>query len=254
MYNAINQFPNVRKYNLRSIKYCVSGAAPLPLEVQEAFERLTRGKLVEGYGLTEAGPGTHSNPIRGQRKTGSIGLPLPDTDARIVDMKSGFDLGAGEIGELVVRGPQLMRGYWNRADETSQVLRDGWLYTGDLARMDSDGFFQIIDRKKDMILAGTYNVYPRDVEEVLYENPKVFEAAVTAVPTKGANGQSVKAYVVLKKGEMATPEEFIEFCRARLEDYAVPKMVEFRDQLPKTFVGKVFKRRLTEGEHTGEHD
>lgn len=249
MYNAINNFPNVRKYNLRSIRYCVSGAAPLPLEVQEAFERLTRGKLVEAYGLTEAGPGTHANPMGGQRKTGTIGVPIPDTDAKIVDMKTGMELRAGEIGELVVRGPQVMRGYWNRAEETSQVLRDGWLYTGDLARMDSDGFFQIIDRKKDMILAGTYNVYPRDVEEVLYENPKVFEVAVTAVPQRDG-AQTVKAYVVLKKGEMATPEEFIEFCRERLEGYAVPKLVEFRDQLPKTFVGKVFKRRLENG--TGE--
>lgn len=255
MYNAINQFPNVRKYNLRSIKYCVSGAAPLPLEVQEAFERLTRGKLVEGYGLTEAGPATHANPLRGQRKTGSIGLPLPDTDAKIVDMKTGADLRVGEIGELVVRGPQLMRGYWNQAEETARVLKDGWLYTGDLARMDSDGFFQIIDRKKDMILAGTYNVYPRDVEEVLYENPKVFEVAVTAVPAEqGGASQTVKAYVVLKKGEMATPEEFIEFCRERLESYAVPKMVEFREALPKTFVGKVFKRRLVEGAERVEGD
>jgi len=252
MYNAINNFPNVRKYNLRSIRYCVSGAAPLPLEVQEAFERLTRGNLVEAYGLTEAGPGTHANPMHGGRKTGTIGVPLPDTDAKIVDMKTGSELRAGEIGELVVRGPQVMRGYWNRAEETSQVLRpstdsgQAWLYTGDLARMDSDGFFQIIDRKKDMILAGTYNVYPRDVEEVLYENPKVFEVAVTAI-SQGDGAQTVKAYVVLKKGEMATPEEFIAFCRERLEGYAVPKLVEFRDQLPKTFVGKVFKRRLESG-------
>ncbi len=252
MYVAINNYRNVRKYGLRSIKYCVSGAAPLPLEVQEAFEKLTRGKLVEGYGLTEAGPVTHVNPIHGSRKTGSIGIPLSDTDAKIVDLKSGADLSAGEIGELVVRGPQLMRGYWNRADETAQVLRPStgsepaWLYTGDLARMDNDGFFQIIDRKKDMILAGTYNIYPRDVEEVLYENPKVFEAAVTGVLQSGE--QTVKAYVVLKKGEMATAEEFIEFCRERLAEYAVPKLVEFRDQLPKTFVGKIFKRRLVEDE------
>jgi long-chain acyl-CoA synthetase len=247
MYVALNNYPNVRKYGMRSIRYCVSGAAPLPIEVQEAFEKLTRGRLVEGYGLTEAGPVTHANPIHGTRKTGSIGIPLPDTEARIVDLKTGLDAPTGEIGELVVRGPQVMRGYWNHAEETSTSLRDGWLYTGDLARMDSDGFFQIIDRKKDMILAGTYNVYPRDVEEVLYENPKVFEAAVTGVPHDSAD-QTVKAYVVLKKGEMATAEEFIEFCRERLAEYAVPKLIEFRHQLPKTFIGKVFKRRLVEGE------
>jgi long-chain acyl-CoA synthetase len=213
--------------------------------VQEAFEKLTRGNLVEGYGLTEAGPVTHANPIYGQRKTGTIGVPLSDTDAKIVDLETGQDAPAGAIGELAVRGPQVMRGYWNRPDETAQVLRDGWLFTGDLARMDEDGYFQIIDRKKDMILAGAFNVYPRDVEEVLYENPKVLEVAVAGVPPEG-DAQTVKAYVVLRKGEMATPEEFVEFCRMRLADYAVPHLVEFREQLPKTFVGKVFKRKLEE--------
>ena len=245
MYVAINNYPNVRRFGLKSIRACVSGAAPLPLEVQEAFEKLTRGKLVEGYGLTEAGPVTHANPIFGQRRTGTIGVPLPDTDAKIVDLQTGQDAPMGKIGELVVRGPQVMRGYWNRPEETAQVLRDGWLYTGDLARMDSDGYFQIIDRKKDMILAGDYNVYPRDVEEVLYENPKVLEVAVTGIPPEGED-QNVKAYVVLKKGEMATPEEFMEFCRERLAEYAVPRLIEFRQQLPKTFVGKVFKRKLEE--------
>jgi long-chain acyl-CoA synthetase len=223
----------------------VSGAAPLPLEVQEEFEKLTRGNLVEGYGLTEASPVTHANPIYGQRRTGTIGVPFPDTDAKIVDMQTGQDAPVGAIGELAVRGPQVMRGYWNRPDETAQVLRDGWLFTGDLARMDEEGYFQIIDRKKDMILAGTFNVYPRDVEEVLYENPKVLEAAVAGVPPEGGQ-QFVKAYVVLRKGEVATPEEFVEFCRMRLNESAVPRLIEFREQLPKTFVGKVFKRKLEE--------
>ncbi len=245
MYLAINNYPNVRRFGLKSISACVSGAAPLPLEVQEAFEKLTRGKLVEGYGLTEASPVTHANPIYGQRKTGTIGVPLPDTEAKVVDLQTGLDAPLGAIGALIVRGPQVMRGYWNRADETARVLRDGWLFTGDLARADSDGYFQIIDRKKDMILAGVYNVYPRDIEEVLYENPKVLEVAVAGVPPDG-DEQVVKAYVVLKKGEMATPEEFVEFCRVRLADYAVPRFVEFREQLPKTFVGKVFKRKLEE--------
>lgn len=247
MYVAINQYPGVRRVGLQSIRACVSGAAPLPIEVQEEFEKLTRGKLVEGYGLTEASPVTHVNPIYGQRKIGSIGIPLPDTDAKIVDWHTGQDVPTGSIGELVVRGPQVMRGYWNRPDDTAQALRNGWLFTGDVARMDEDGYFQIIDRKKDMILAGTYNIYPRDVEEVLYENPKVLEVAVAGVPPDGKE-QIVKAYVVLRKGEMATPEEFIEFCRQRLADYAVPHLVEFRDQLPKTFVGKVFKRKLIEDE------
>ena len=245
MYVAINNFPNVRKYGLKSIRACVSGAAPLPLEVQEAFEKLTRGKVVEGYGLTEASPVTHANPIYGPRKTGTIGVPFPDTDAKIVDLETRADAPPGTIGELAVRGPQVMRGYWNRPEETAQVLRDEWLFTGDLARMDEDGYFQIIDRKKDMILAGAFNIYPRDIEEVLYENPKVLEAAVAGVPPDGG-AQFVKAYVVLKQGEMATPEEFIEFCRFRLSESAVPSLIEFRSQLPKTFVGKVFKRKLEE--------
>lgn len=253
MYVAINNYPNVRRFGLKSIRACVSGAAPLPLEVQEAFEKLTLGKLVEGYGLTEASPVTHANPIYGRRKTGSIGVPLPDTEATVVDLHTGEEAPVGTIGELVVSGPQVMRGYWNRPDESAQVLRppngSGFsrLLTGDLARRDEDGFFQIIDRKKDMILAGDFNIYPRDVEEVLYENPKVLEAAVTGVPPDGHN-QTIKAYVVLKKGEMATPEEFIEFCRQRLGNYAVPRLIEFREQLPKTFVGKVFKRKLAEEE------
>jgi long-chain acyl-CoA synthetase len=253
MYVAINNYPNVRRFGLKSIRACVSGAAPLPVEVQEAFEKLTRGKLVEGYGLTEASPVTHANPVYGQRKTGTIGVPLPDTEAKIVDLHTGEDAPVGAIGELAVRGPQVMRGYWKRPDESAQVLRPSadpgqpWLFTGDLARRDEDGYFQIIDRKKDMILGGDFNIYPRDVEEVLYENPKVLEAAVTGVPPEGS-AQTVKAYVVLKKGEMATREEFVEFCRQRLAEYAVPKLIEFREQLPKTFVGKVFKRKLVEEE------
>jgi long-chain acyl-CoA synthetase len=251
MYVAINNYPNVRRFGLKSIRACVSGAAPLPVEVQEAFERLTRGKLVEGYGLTEASPVTHANPIYGQRKTGTIGVPLPDTEAKIVDMDTRQDLPVGEIGELAVRGPQVMQGYWHRPEESAQVLRpatdsgQAWLFTGDLARLDADGYFQIIDRKKDMILAGALNIYPRDIEEVLYENPKVLEAAVAGVSQESGE-QTVKAYVVLKKGEMATPEEFVEFCRMRLNESAVPRLVEFREQLPKTFVGKVFKRKLEE--------
>ena len=185
MYTAINQAPKVRSYGLASIKACISGAAPLPIEVQEAFEKLTHGYLVEGYGLTEASPVTHANPLKGERKSGTIGIPLPNTDAKIVDMFSGEDLSPGQIGELLVRGPQVMQGYLAadaRSEEaTERALRDGWLVTGDIAVMDEDGYFQIISRKRDTIMAGRYSVYPRDVEEVTYENNKVLEVAVVGV-------------------------------------------------------------------------
>jgi len=247
MYTAINDFPGVRRYNVGSIRACISGAAPLPVEVQEAFERLTRGRLVEGYGLTEAGPATHANPFGGIRKPGSIGIPFPSTEAKIIDLASGKDLPQGRIGELAIRGPQVMRGYWQDPAATRQAItRSGWLLTGDLARMDSDGYFQIVARKKEMILAGKYQVYPRDVEEVLYEHPKVREAAVVGVQAPRGLLRRVKAYVVLRHGESATEAELIELCRARLESYAVPWKVEFVPELPKSFVGKVLRRILIE--------
>ena len=254
MYVAINQYPGVRRYRLSSVRACISGAAPLPVEVQEAFEKITKGRLVEGYGLTEAGPVTHANPLGGQRRSGSIGVPVPNTEAKIVDLDTGDELPPGQVGELYVRGPQLMRGYWNLPEETARALTaDGWLRTGDVARMDEDGYFQIIDRRKDMILAGPYNVYPRDVEEVLYEHPKILEAAVVGVPPED-QPQAVKAFVVLKKGERATSAEIIQFCQERLEGYALPKLVEFRFELPKTYVGKVQRRKLTETEPRAEKD
>jgi long-chain acyl-CoA synthetase len=247
IYMAINQAPNVRAYGLSSIKACISGAAPLPVEVQEAFEKLTRGRLVEGYGLTEASPVTHANPLEGLRKVGSIGIPLPNTDAKIVDLVSGADLPAGKIGELLVKGPQVMPGYWDNAEgaEAESVLKDGWLYTGDVAVMDSDGYFQIISRKRDAILAGEYSVYPRDVEEVLYENSKVMEVAVVGVPS-GESGQKVKAFVVPRPGTNLSKEELLDLCRRRLAAYAVPWDIEFREELPKSFVGKVLRRMLVE--------
>ncbi len=245
VYTAINQAPNARDYGLSSIKACISGAAPLPVEVQEAFEKLTRGRLVEGYGLTEASPVTHANPLDGLRKVGSIGVPIPNTDARIVDLVTGQDVPAGYIGELVVKGPQVMQGYWEQDSESESVLRDGWLYTGDVAVMDSDGYFQIISRKRDTILAGQFSVYPRDVEEVLYENSKVMEVAVVGVPS-GESGQRVKAFVVPRPGSELTKEELLELCRRRLAPYAVPWDIEFRQELPKSFVGKVLRRMLVE--------
>lgn len=248
MYTAIINHPKVHKYDLRSIEACLSGAMALPVEVQRRFEEITGGKLVEGYGLTEASPVTHGNPIYGRRKPGSIGVPFPSTDARIVDIETGKPLPVGEVGELCVKGPQVMKGYWNRPDETAMAIgEEGWLHTGDIARMDEDGYFYIVDRKKDIIIASGYNIIPREVEEVLYMHPKVLEAAVAGVPDP-YRGETVKAYIVLKEGEQATAEEIIEFCRQHLAPYKVPKIVEFRSELPKSQVGKILRRVLVEEE------
>ncbi len=249
MYVSITNHPDVKKYDVSSIRACISGAAGLPPEVQQGFEKLTGGKLVEGYGLSEATPVTHCNPIYGKRKEGSwIGIPFPDTLATIRDLETGeTDLAVGEIGELCVQGPQVMKGYWNMPTETANALRDGWLHTGDIARMDTDGFFQIVDRKKDMILgSGGFNIYPREVEDVLYEHPKILEAAVAGIPVGAEKGERIKAFVVLKPGETATEEEILEYCRQNLAYYKVPKYVEFRQELPKTMVGKILRRVLVE--------
>lgn len=247
MYMAINQHPNVRKYGIRSIKACISGAAPLPVEVAEAFEKLTKGRLVEGYGQTEAAPVTHANPMDGSRKVGSIGIPVPNTDAKIVDLATGETLPPGQIGELAVRGPQVMDGYWRNPEATAQTLTgDGWLMTGDIARMDEDGYFQIISRKKEMILAGKYQVYPRDVEEVLYEHPGVKEVAVVGLTQAGTDGQRIKAYIVPRAGTRLSKDELLALCKRRLKEYAVPWEIEFREELPKSFVGKVLRRLLVE--------
>lgn len=247
MYTAINNAPNIRSYGLDSIKACISGAAPLPVEVQERFEKLTRGRLVEGYGLTEAAPITHANPLYGLRKVGSIGIPIPNTDAKVIDLLTGDELPPGSIGELVVRGPQVMRGYWqDKAEaESTSPLRDGWLHTGDVAVMDNDGYFTIIARKRDTIMTGSYSVYPRDVEEVLYENSKVLEVAVVGVGHENGE-QRVKAFVVPRPQTGLSKEELIELCQRRLEPYAVPWDIEFRETLPKSFVGKVLRRLLVE--------
>ncbi len=245
MYVAVNNSPLTPNYNLRTVKACVSGAAPLPLEVKRKFEELTGGKLLEGYGLSEAPTATHANPLNGINKEGSIGLPFPDVDCKIVDVADGVtELPSGQAGELCIKAPEVMQGYWNRPNETSIALRDGWLHTGDIAKVDEDGYFFIVDRKKDMIISGGYNVYPRDVEEVLFMHPKVKEAAVAGIPdTKW--GETVGAFVVLKEGEAATADEIRAFCRERLAAYTVPSAIEFRDALPKTLVGKVLRRVLT---------
>ncbi len=253
LYAAINEIPDVRDYRISSVKICISGASSLPVEVQESFEKLTKGRLVEGYGLTEASPVTHANPLFGEERTGSIGIPLPNTDARIVHHRTGRELQPGTIGELLVRGPQVMQGYWRRPEETDAALRGGWLHTGDLAVMDSEGYFRLIDRVSDLINVGSRYVYPRDVEEVLHEHPCVQEAA--AIGARGDDGRGeVRACIVLRPSLEATEEEIIEFCRDRLRSYQVPRRVYFCQELPRSFVGKVLRRQLVEGKLAIEED
>jgi long-chain acyl-CoA synthetase len=248
MYVAINNAVEKGGHDLSSIKACLSGAAALPLEVAERFERFSGGRLVEGYGLSESSPVALANPIYGKRKAGTIGMPIPDTLARVADPDDpSRTMPVGEKGELALAGPQVMLGYWNRDDETAQVLVDGWLLTGDMAVMDEEGYFAIVDRKKELIIAGGYNIYPREVEEVLYEHPKVQEVCVAGVPDS-YRGEVVKAFIVLRSGEQASVEEIREFAKARLAAYKVPRAVEFRDELPKTMIGKVLRRALIEEE------
>ncbi|MBU2490126.1 MAG: long-chain fatty acid--CoA ligase, partial [Proteobacteria bacterium] len=244
MYIGMLNHPDISKVDLTSIKGCFSGSAPLPVEVIKDFEKLTGAVIVEGFGMTEASPVVTVNPFRGKRKVGSIGLPISDTECKIVDLETGEkDLPPGEPGELVVRGPQVMAGYWNKPDETFETLRDEWLFTGDIAIMDEDGYFFIVDRKKDMILSGGYNVYPRDIEEVFYMNPKVQEACAVGVPHP-TRGEAVKVFVVLKPGQEAAPEDLLDFCKDKLAKYKWPTEVEFRTELPKTNVGKILKKEL----------
>jgi len=251
MYQAIGHYPKINKYDLTSINAAISGAGPLMHEVQDLFEQITKARIVEGYGLSEASPVTHANPIFGRRKAGTIGLPWPDTEAKIMDIETGMkELPLGEAGELVVRGPQVMRGYWNKPAETEKALRGGWLHTGDIAKMDPEGYFMIVDRIKDMIKTVGENVYPREVEEVLFTHPKVKDAVVVGLPYDDFMGEKIKAYIVLKEGQTATAEEIIDFCKAELSKFKVPKEVEFRDQLPKTLVGKVLRRVLRDEERT----
>lgn len=247
MYVALINHKAAAKANLSSINVCVSGSAGLPLEVQEQFESLTGGRLIEGYGLTEASPVTHANPLWGTRKIGTIGVPFPDTDAAVIDPATGEQLPVGELGELVVRGPQVMKGYWNKPEETAKVLRDGWLSTGDLATMDEDGYFTIMDRIKDIIIAGGFNIYPREVEEVLFEHPAVREAAVVGVKD-AYRGETVKAFIVLKEGWQVSRSQLDRWCRERLAAYKVPHHYTFRETLPKSMIGKVLRRKLLEEE------
>lgn len=247
MYVALINHPDIGKYDLSSINACLSGSAPLPPVVQERFEKLSGGRLVEGYGLTETSPVTHVNPIWEKRKKGSIGLPWPDTDCRVVDLETGEELEPGGVGVLEIKGPQVMKGYWKRDEETKKSLRNGWFNTGDIGTMDDEGYFYIMDRRKDLIIAGGFNIYPREVEEVLYDHPSIREAAVIGVPDP-YRGETVKAFVVPKEGEELTEEELDRYCREKLANYKIPRLYELRDELPKTTVGKVLKRVLLEDE------
>lgn len=248
MYISLLHHPGSLHADLSSLKLCICGSAPLPVEVIRQFEEKTGARIVEGYGLSEASPVTHRNPVAGLRKPGSIGIPFPDTEARIVDLETGArKLSPGEAGELIVKGPQVMKGYWNNEEATRSALRDGWLYTGDIAVMDEDGFFYIVGRKKELIITGGFNVYPKEVEEVLYQHPKVEEAAVIGIPDS-YSGETIKAFVVPKRGETVSGPELLQFCRSRLTPYKVPRSIEFRESLPKTQVGKILKRTLLEEE------
>ena len=246
IYNAINNSPLAQKYDLRSIEACVSGSAPLLVETHRRFVELTGASLVEGYGLTEAAPVTHCNPLfgEGKQKVGSIGVPYPDVESKIVDLETGEHvMPPGEPGELILRGPQLMDGYYKRPEETAQTLRDGWLYTGDIATVDPEGYVSIVDRKKEMIIVSGFKVYPREVEEALALHPAVMDAAAIGVPHP-LKGEEVKAFVVLKPGATATADDIRAHCEKHLAPFKRPKEIEFRESLPKTLIGKTLRRQL----------
>lgn len=248
LFTAILNHPSARKVDLTSVKGCFSGSAPLPVKILEDFEALTGGRIVEGFGMTETSPVTHCNPVKGKRKPGSIGIPLPNTDARIVDIEEGSrELDAGDEGELVIAGPQVMQGYWNKPEETAETLKSGWIHTGDLARVDEDGYFWICGRKKEMIVASGYNVYPDEIDRVLMSHPAILEAATIGLPHP-RRGETPKSFVVLKPTEEATAEEILAFCREELAAYKVPAALEFREELPKSALQKMLRHVLLEEE------
>ena len=251
LFVALINDPRLAKLDLSALWAAISGSAPLPVEVRDRFESLSGCRMLEGYGLTEAGPVTHFNPVRGKRPSGSMGMPLPGTLAKVMDQETGaLELPPGEVGELVIQGPQVMQGYWQNPQETEAVLRDGWLYTGDLARRDEDGYFYIVERKKDMIISGGYNIYPREVEEVVYQFPGVKEAVAFGVPD-AYRGEIVKVVIVPRDGVGLNVQEIRDFCGQQLAVYKVPKSIEFRAELPKSLVGKVLRRLLREEAEAG---
>jgi long-chain acyl-CoA synthetase len=246
LFNAIVNSKKAARLDLTSVTSCFSGAAPLPVDVLERFEALTSSKIVEGYGLTESSPVTHINPLFGRRKVGSIGIPIPDTDMRIVSIDDGStEMPSGEAGELLVKGPQVMRGYWNRPDATAEILTDGWLRTGDIATVDADGYCFIVGRQKDMIIAGGYNIYPDEVDAILTAHPAVHESATIGVPDP-KRGETVKSFVVLREERGATEAELVAYCREKLAPYKIPRSIEFIDALPKSSALKILRRDLRE--------
>lgn len=245
MYIGLLNHPKIGKYDLSSVQACISGSASLPQDVQQKFEKVTNGRLVEGYGLTESSPVTHANLIWDKRINGSIGLPWPNTDSKIVKKGTTEELPIGEVGEIAVKGPQIMKGYWNKEKETKETLKDGWLMTGDMGRMDEDGFFYVVDRKSDMIIAGGFNIYPREVEEILFEHDGIQEASVIGIPDD-YRGETVKAVIVPKQGVTLDKKQLDRYCRKNLAAYKVPRIYEFREELPKTVIGKVLKKQLIE--------
>lgn len=247
MYIGLLNHPDIKKHDLSSIKACISGSAPLPVEVQTQFEEVTNGSLVEGYGLTETSPVAISTLIWGKRKQGSIGLPWPDTDVSILSAETGEDAKPNEVGEIIIKGPQVMKGYWNQPEATLASFRGEWFLSGDMGYMDEEGFFYIVDRKKDMIIAGGFNIYPREIEEIFYEHEDVQEICVIGVPDP-YRGETVKAFIVPKEGRTISEEDLDEFARKQLASFKVPKFYEFREELPKTMVGKVLRRVLVDEE------
>jgi long-chain acyl-CoA synthetase len=244
MFVGVLNHPEASRFDLTSIRSCFSGAAPLPVEVIRDFEAKTGSQICEGYGLSETSPVATTNPFGGKTKPGSIGLPVADTELKIVDLADGkTEMPAGEAGEILIRGPQVMSGYYKMPGETAEALKEGWLYTGDIGKMDEEGYFYIVDRKKDMIIAGGYNIYPREIDEVLFEHPKILEACAVGIPDP-YRGETVKAYVVLKPGETTTEEEILAYCATKLAKYKIPKTVEFLASLPKSGVGKILRKEL----------
>jgi len=248
LFLAVNNYPDIDKTDISCVKFCFSGSAPLPLETMQRFEKLTGGKITEGFGLTETSPVSHVNPLYKVRKPGSVGIPVPGTDVKIVDIETGEkELGLNQEGELAIKGPQVMKGYWNRPDETAKMIRDGWCYTGDLAKMDDDGFTFIVGRKKDMILSGGYNVYPDEIDNVLFGHPAVLEAASIGIPDE-KRGESIKSFVVLKPGNSASIDDIMAYCKKELAAYKVPKSIEIIDALPKSTMMKILRRELKDRE------
>lgn len=248
LFNGLNNFPGIEQTDVSSIKYCFSGSAPLPPDVMQKFESMTGSKIVEGFGMSETSPVTHCNPLNGVRKPGSVGIPVADTDARIVDIETGTqDVPQGEEGELIVKGPQVMKGYWGRPDETANSIRDGWMHTGDLATMDEEGYFRIVGRKKDMINCSGFKVFPDEVDGVLVAHEAILEAATIGVPHE-EYGETVKSFIVLNAGMTLSVEAVQEYCRENLAKYKVPRLVEFIDELPKSSVLKVLRRELRDME------